>query len=518
MTSAAQGTRRNSPSAARVLTQSAATVVVFRAVNVASGLVTLPLLLASLSQVEFGVWIVMSQAVSLLALSDFGAGNAIGRFVARARGLEDEAAISEVLSTVLAILLGAGLLVAIATWILAPYMPGWVGVDAEYSRTATQVFLVIGAGLAVQLPLRLAYGVLVGYQLYGQHAVGKILDSVLTLAGILVLYALARLNLLTLAVLTAGAAVTAQAVLFVYAWKITRPWSISSQRVSLPTAARVLGMGGSVLVMTAAGMIYTQGTGLLAGRLIGVAGVAIYGVALTIVSNLHPLITSIANPLSTLSSEWQARNDMEQLRRTNAMVMKMTFATSACVAVGLVLFGDPALRIWLKSSNWSDADFREASRALAIMGVALAIGLPQIGARSTLQGVGEHWQVALSMLAAAAVSLAIGGLAMAAGWGVTGAALGWSVVWIIQGTVLFPPLIARYLDQPLGRMMVEAYAPGLALAAAVLLLAWTLDVVVAPSTAAQHVVVATVSAAAAGAGILRIGPRGWTARLRLRKG
>ena len=71
----------------------------------------------------------------------------------------------------------------------------------------------------------------------------------------------------------------------------------------------------------------------------------------------------------------------------------MTFATSACIAVGLVMFGEPALRLWLHRSDWTDSDFTQAGRAIAIMGVALAIGLPQIGSRSTLQGVGRHWLV-----------------------------------------------------------------------------------------------------------------------------
>ena len=107
MVSSPSATDRRAPVTSRVLMHSAVTAVLFRGVNVVSGLVTLPLLLASLTQIDFGIWVVMSQAVSLLALSDLGAGNAIGRFVARSRGLEAHDEISEVLSTVLAILLAA---------------------------------------------------------------------------------------------------------------------------------------------------------------------------------------------------------------------------------------------------------------------------------------------------------------------------------------------------------------------------------------------------------------------------
>ena len=167
--------------------------------------------------------------------------------------------------------------------------------------------------------------------------------------------------------------------------------------------------------------------------------------------------------------------------------------------------------------KWSDADFDQAGDALAIMGVALAIGLPQIGSRSALQGVGRHWYVALGMLGASLVSLAAGAVAMAAGWGVAGAAVGWGLVWVIQGTVLFPPVIARFLDVPIRRMFTDAYVPGLVLAGAVLALAWTLNVLVAPASTGQHAVVAAASATAACAGLLCLGPHGWTSRLRTRK-
>ena len=80
-------------------------------------------------------------------------------------------------------------------------------------------------------------------------------------------------------------------------------------------AVGLLEMGASALVLTASAMLYSQGTVLIAGHLIGLVGAAVFGVALTVVGNLYPLITAMAIPLATLSSEWHARNDRERLRR-----------------------------------------------------------------------------------------------------------------------------------------------------------------------------------------------------------
>jgi hypothetical protein len=73
------------------------------------------------------------------------------------------------------------------------------------------------------------------------------------------------------------------------------------------------------------------------------------------------------------------------------------------------------------------------------------------------------------------------------------------------------------LGIPLRQMVAEAYLPGFALAAVVLALACTLNLLVAPSSPAGNAIVATLSAATACAGLIWMGPRGWTARLRMRR-
>ncbi len=341
------------PPVTQVLVRSTAAAVIYRLLNVAGGVVTLPLLLSALSRQEFGTWVVMSQSVSLFALSDLGAGAAIGRFVARYRGLGDRRGRSEVLSTVLALLTAAGLIVAALTWVLAYRVPGWVGVGPADRADAVTVFLIVGFGIAAQMPLRISLGVLVGHQLYGPHDIGRIAEAVLILAGIVGLFMTGNLTLMTLAIATVASAVIAQCILLAVAWHLTRPWDLSAERVTKPMAVGLLEMGGSALVLTASAMLYSQGTVLISGHLMGVVGAAVFGVALTVVGNLYPLITAMAIPLATLSSEWHARNDRERLRRTGLAVMRLTFATSACIAGGLVLFGEATLRWWLQKSDWT---------------------------------------------------------------------------------------------------------------------------------------------------------------------
>jgi O-antigen/teichoic acid export membrane protein len=495
---------RSTPRTSRILLYSATAAIGYRAINVAGGLITLPLLLSGLGQTQFGIWIVIGQAVSLLALSDLGVGNTVGRFVARFRGQNDVEALDRLLSTSMLLLLAFGVLIALLTLVFANSIVSLLPIHPQHHEMTRHAFVIVGLAIACQMPLRIGLGVMIGYQLYGPHAIGKILESVLTFGGILILALLERIELVPLAVLTASCAIASQVVLVAMAWRLTGPWMIRPRNVSRTMAREIIGMAGSVVTLTMANMVHIQGLGLAVARLLGVSAAGVYGVCLTILNNIHPLVTSVAIPLSTLSSEWQARNDKERLRRVSTIVMRFTFGISACMAVGLFVFGEPALRIWLRNSDWNAHQLHEAARTLAIMGVGLAVGLPQMGSRSTLQGVGHHWFVSGSVLFASTASLAIGCWAMAAGWGVAGAALGWSLVWAFQGLLLFPPMISHYLDQPMGQMLRQGYLPGALVAGITLVTAWVLSAWILPPTLEWQLCAATASAIVGSIGLIFI--------------
>jgi hypothetical protein len=117
------------------------------------------------------------------------------------------------------------------------------------------------------------------------------------------------------------------------------------------------------------------------------------------------------------------------------------------------------------------------------MSVGMAIGLPQMVSRVTLQATGKHWLVTSSVLAASIVGLMVGVLTMTAGWGVLGAAMGWNLVLVFQGVFLFPPIICRFLGQSLKEMLLQAYLPGMGVGLFVLVVAWCLSVWLIPDNA-----------------------------------
>lgn len=470
------------PSTLRVVLAAASTTWIYRTINAVSGLITLPLLVTHLTKTEFGIWFLVIQVVNFLALSDLGVATAVSRFVARLRGANDEAGLRQLLSTVFLLMGVVALLIAALAVVAAPAVPRLLGVEPAYVGVTQQVFLIASLSLAAQFPLRIGMGILTGHQLYGPHGVGKILEAIVTTAGVVALAWFDSIALIPLALVSAMSTVGSQAVLLLTAWRLTRPWRASLGSASWPVARDLLSLGSSTLLITASSLLYNQGIGIAIGRLVGVEAVGVYGVALTIINNLQPLIASLSNPFITLASEWQARDEMERLRRSSTTVMRVTAALAASVVAGLFVYGEPALRLLFQQSAWTAQDYQAAHGAMVIMALGLALGLPQLVSRLTLQGIGRHWLVSYGALAASAVAFGVGVLAMRAGWGITGAALGWSMVWVIQAVLIYPPMLSRYLQQSPWQLLAQVYLPGFAVGGAVWLLARLCAIMLDPTT------------------------------------
>ena len=454
-----------------VIASATATGWLARGLGFASSLVTLPLVVGTLGKTEYGIWILIGQLTGFLGLSDFGVSNAVGRLVSRYRSAGAES-LQKVIASAAFLLLAAGagaLLIPVAA---SPWVPALLNVPEPRAGAATLAFLAIGLAVGLRFPLRLGQGVLSGYQRYAVINLVKAGGILAAVTGIVGLYATDALTLISLAILVALVGLVEQATLFLMARRIapTRG-AVRPSNATKAHIGEVMSLGSSALVMSTSSMLYRQGLVLAVGWMLGLEEAGLYGVALTIMTYISMLATEVHRPLLTLASEWQGRDDLARLKRASNLVMRFSFALGLCIAAGLYVYGEPILRLLLSRSDWTDTDFAAVSGALAIMGLCLAIGLPQTVSRSILQGVGLHWAATRRFAVASALALAFGVVAMGTGASISGAALGWGIVWLLQGTVLYPPLISRYLGQPIHTMLVTAYLPGAAAGAVTLLVA-----------------------------------------------
>jgi len=427
----------------------------------AVSLVTLPIILNNLGKDQYGIWILVGQTIHFFALSDLGLTNSISRFVSRFQGQEDHQSTINLVNTSLAMLTAVSVVLVLLTVGLAQFIGTILKVPPESALKAREVFLISGLIFAGFFPLRIAPAILQGYQNYFVPNLVNIVGSVLNLAGVIILARLNLLGLIEFAILSSVTTVCISAINVFWAWRKIKPMPLGVRYFSKKTSLSLLDLGSSSVLYSAGTSLYGQGLGIAVGFFLGTAEAGIFGVVLNIMTYLSFMLTQITRPLITISSEYQARGNMDRLFSLSVEIMRVSLAMGLFVFVGLVFFGAPFLKLLLHRTSWNVQDYLNASACLMLMSGSLAVAIPQLAVQSIFRGVGQHWRVTINFLATSLVAFGVGVMAVAFMRSVVGAAVGWGLQLFFVGVLFNPGMICRYFKISKGRLFRLVYLPAL---------------------------------------------------------
>lgn len=357
--------------AVRALTRNTAGLLAARCAVALAGLLSLPVILAELGSVEFGIWVLLTGLAALVAMADLGLGSAIVRQVALGPGGPDSA------RTGTALVLGLlwGLLFPAA--VIAAVMAGWSGLSGilnfgDESGPAMWAAVGLLAGVmvdAVALPWR---GVLEGAQRYGTLAWINGGTALLG-AGLAVAAVVAGAGLGGLAVSVVLAAVIRSGLLI----GLARPEFRSAAGPGLPRPHRlrwadvrpIFGYGMRVQVTTVSGAVNLELDRFVLSGFFGPAVAGGFDLGGRVAGLLRLAPTFLLAALFPMAVSQAAQRGRGWLDDFAVSVTKYVAAFAALGAACLVVCADPLMRLWLGEPNvWAAVN-------LAILAPAYAINL-----------------------------------------------------------------------------------------------------------------------------------------------
>jgi len=425
-------------------------------------MVTIPIVIANLGKVEYGILVLIGQTVSLLAMSDIGIQTSIGRFVAKYRVLDNFLKLRILQNTSLFLLSLVSLIIAIISISIVNWIPSWLNIDPQYHDIAKVIFIINSFMLAVLFPSRIGQGMIAGFQLYRSLYIIKMLSPILRLTGILSLSKMNQLGLLELTILIAASMLIEQFIIIVYANHLSRISPVGLKYFSFKMAREILSLGTSSFFISTSGILLGQGITISVGTLLNTAAAGVYGVVIMIMTNISFILTKMGQPLVTISSELDIKKRISELRDVSNIVMSISFIISGILSVFLFFYTQPLL-VMLLSDNWSQSDYTAASKSIIIMSVSMTIGVPQFVSRAVLQGVGLHWEASIAKITSSIISFVVAIVLLSLGYGIVGAAIGWGMAWVLQGVIYIPNLIVKYLEQSWSQLFLRSYLPGIVL-------------------------------------------------------
>jgi O-antigen/teichoic acid export membrane protein len=399
-----EGTETIARNRMRRLMQGAASSVLSKGVVLAVSAISIPITVRYLGAENFGVWVTLSSALSMLLVLDLGVANSLTNYISEAYARDDREHASTYTTTALGVVLALSLLLAGIAWWIWPSLH-WdrlfhLSSAAEASTVGRAAAAALGIFL-LGLPAGLAPKILGGYQELRAANLFLAVGSLLNLVSIVLLVRL-HAGLVALVAASSAALVGANLLALVWIFLFHKPWLAPRlKHLQGRAARRMMQSGSEFFVLQIAGLIVFNSDNLVVTHYLGPTQVASYSVAWRLVGYAAIAQTLVAPSLWPAFSEAFARGDLAWIRQTFRRTMVLTMSIAVAASLLFALCGRWIIRIWASRAAVPTEEL------LLLMCVWVLISTFMNNTATVLVAKGETRLQAWCSLAAAALNLAL---------------------------------------------------------------------------------------------------------------
>ena len=426
-------------------------------VEIAIGLVLLPLNLAYLGQAQYGLWMLVGSVTIHFSLLDLGYAGALVKFMAQYRAHRNARALNEIASTLFFVFAGIGLLAYAAAAGIAFNLEHLFRITPAQAETGKWITLIIGAYVALNFPFSVYGGVMAGFQRYDANNLVAVITS-LTAAGVNAAVIFAGGDLVTLVACTTGVRVLAFVVYRLNAYRIFPELRLSPRLFRMGRLREVTGFSIYSSIIDWANKLNYQLDEIVIGVFMGAPAVAVWAVAERIISGTQRLTNQLNGVLFPVVVDSDASRRQERLQQILLQGTRLSLAMVLPIAAALILLADPLLRAWLGSAGAPAV--LGAVPVIQILAVAVAIRVGNATGTTVLKGAGSHRMLAFVNLATGIVNIALS-VALVGAYGLTGVAVGTLIPIAASSMFILYPAACRRVGLPVGHAIVESVLPAI---------------------------------------------------------
>ncbi|MAL97830.1 MAG: hypothetical protein CL583_05185 [Alteromonadaceae bacterium] len=433
------------------------------------GVVMLPFMISQLGESLYGMWIMIGGLTATLYLFDFGFASAVTRYMAKHIHQNDVESANRTVNSALVIYTGLAGLVVATTAVIAAISSIWVN-DPNNIDLVRILIVIAGLTLAVEFPFKAFAGISSAYVRYDLMAWSKIIIRLCaTLSTIWAL--LAGYKLIAIALVQLGASIVGSVVYAAIAFRLHESLRIGIRYVDATTMRTLINYSGWTFVIDLSRLAKEKAPIFFVAAYLGTSTLTVYYVAVRLVEYALQLLTKATGMSTPIFSAYHAKDDMDGLKEKLAVFLRINFLLGMFAVFGLVLLGEPLIRLWMGSSF----PYTDAYGALVILicGKIASFIFAPLG--SVLLAISRHrWQAFLGLgeISASLVIIFLGLAFFEAG--LIAAALGASVPILIGRCLFLPWIINREIhygiDKVYGELLLPSLLIGLAFIISTLLL------------------------------------------------
>jgi O-antigen/teichoic acid export membrane protein len=321
-------------------------------ISMATGFISVPLVIGYLGSERYGMWVTMSSLVTALGPLDLGIGLGLLTILADANGRGDRDTARRAVATSLSLLCTIALvamLVFLAVYALVPWPRIFNVQTAAAATEAGPAAAVLFASFAIGLPLGIIGLIQLAHQSNYISSAWAIAGNLGSLAAIIIVIQF-RAGLPVLVVALTGVSLLAALLNGAVLFKVQWPWLRPRRRDVDPKLIRpLMHTGGLFVILQIASIVGYQLDNFVIAQIMGAKSVAEYSIPAKLFGLAPTLLSFALTPLWPAYRESLARGDRAWVSRTLRRSLILAGAVNIPIAIFLIIAGPWVIHLWVGS-------------------------------------------------------------------------------------------------------------------------------------------------------------------------
>lgn len=414
--------------------------------GLAVALVMTPIIVHSLGDRTYGLWVIIASFLGYYGLLDLGLSSAVNRHLSRAVGQNDPAEIRGVISTAFFLLSVVGA-IALCLSIVFAMVAGYFVKDPAELGLFRGLILLLGFGVAIGFPGRVFDGLLESYLRYDLSSYA---DSVrLLLSNALIYYFLARgRGIMAMAVINVCSSLLQYGMLFIFARKTFPNLNLSRRYYRADLSRPFFSYSWKTLVAMLADILRFRIDSIVIAAYLNLGLVTYYSVGSRLVNYFGNLIVTVIGIMMPVFSQYESRGDWDSIRKAFLSSTKVATIMSVFVGASMLYYGKPFIL------RWMGKDFSSSYYVMVILCVPSIIALSQNPGIGLLYGISKHHYYAIANTCEGLLNLILS-LILVRYYGIYGVALGTAIEMLIFKVLIQPVFTCRAINLPIYKYYVH---------------------------------------------------------------
>jgi O-antigen/teichoic acid export membrane protein len=424
-------------------------------VNIVIGFFLSPFILHRLGDAAFGIWVLIFSVTGYYGIFDLGIRSSVIRYISKLTAVEDKEGLAKFFNTSLATYTFIGLATTVVTVIASRYVGSMFQIDPTFLPTAHWLFLIVGLSVAIGFPLGIFAGMLEGLQRFYLLNFTNVIS--LVLRAILTVMALRRgFGLLTVGLITVLLPLLSSVARAVLVFRIL-PIPIGWKYVDRSVFSEMANYSGVTFVIQVAYKLRFKTDVIVIGKFLGSAAITQFSIGGRLVDYATEVVGSLAQIFLPMSSQSEARGDLNQLRKIFVAGNRACALVIFPVTAILVILGKSVIEAWV-GRKYVAASYP----IMLVLLLPTTLILAQNATSRVIYGMAKHrtlaWITSIEGVANLILSIVL------VRWmGVIGDAIGTAVPLSFTALYFTPRYLSRLLGVRVWTFLREAYVLPLAL-------------------------------------------------------